>query len=484
MKGNIIKFLFLGVVLILAVLLFSQEGGQTEPDAEFLLRTVERGNLSVSIHTLGRLDAAKSHMVSSEIRGNKGKIIALVRDGSWVEKGADLVRLDPSPFEEEVHRLQGKVESLRAGVDGVRQLVSWEENQAGQKISAREYDLKVAELDLERLLNGDGPLQLAQYQEEMEKARAEQDRYASFSRELKKLAKEGFKNPAEVSRALENAATYRDKYEAAQRRFTSYRDFVLPSLLEAAKAKVRNNKLILEQSRKAAVFKIANVQADLAQAQAKMATAESSLALARRELEKAVLKAPFAGIAILYEAFRDGQKRKPRVGDTVLMNQPILYLPDITKFIVRTQVREVDLYKIKVGQQAAVRIDAYPALSFTAEVQSIGALAAEDQPGRGGGKYFQLILTLNGQDLRLRPGMTARVLIQAASADNVLLLPVQAIFRDTDGQTFCYLSTSLGLRKTAVTIGRDNNLLVEVLSGLGQGDRVSMISPKSETLPR
>ena len=484
MRGKILKFIFLGAVLVLAVLLLSHDGAQTEPDADLLLRTVKRGNLSVSIHTLGLLDAAKSHMVSSEIRGNKGKIIALVRDGSWVEQGAELVRLDPSPFEEEVHRLQGKVKSLKAGVEGVRQLVAWEENQASQKISAREYDLKVAELDLERLLNGDGPLQLAQYREDMEKARAEQDRYASFSRELKKLEQEGFKNPAEVSRARENAATYKDKYEATHRRFTSYRDFVLPSLQEAARAKVRNNKLIFEQSKKAAVFKVANVQAELARAQAKMATAESSLALARQELEKAVLKAPFAGIAILYKAFRDGQKRKPRVGDTVLMNQPILYFPDITKFIVRTQVREVDLYKIKVGQQATVRIDAYPALSFTAEVQSIGALAAEDQPGRGGGKYFQLILSLNGKDLRLRPGMTARVLIQAASADNVLLLPVQAVFRDTDGQTFCYLSTSLGLRKTAVTIGRDNDLMAEVVSGLEQGDRVSLVPPESENPSR
>jgi HlyD family secretion protein len=443
------------------------------------LSTVKRGDLSVSIHTIGLLDAAKSHMVSSEIRGNKGKIIALVRDGSWVEKDAELVRLDPSPFEEEVHRLQGKVESLEAAVESVRQLVSWEENQAAQKIAAREYDLKVAELDLERLVNGEGPLQLAQYREEMEKARAEQDRYSSFFRELKKLEKEGFKNPAEVSRARQNAATYKDKYEAARRRFTSYRDFVLPSLQEAAKAKVQNSRLILEQTRKAAVFKVANVTADLAQARAKTATVRSSLALARRELEKSVIRAPFAGIAILYKAFRDGQKRKPRVGDTVLMNQPILYLPDIKKFIVRTQVREVDLYKVKIGQQAAVRIDAYPALTFTAEVQSIGALAAEEQPGQGGGKYFQLILTLNGQDLRLRPGMTARVLIKAESAQNVLLLPVQAVFRDNDGKTFCYRTTALGLQKVAVSIGRDNDLQVEIISGLDQGDQVSLVPPDS-----
>lgn len=471
-------------VLAVFLFVFPRSHGQSESDGDLVVTTVRRAELEVSIHTVGLLDAAKSHMVSSKIRGNKGKIIFLVRDGSWVEQDTVLVRLDPSPFEEEVHRLQGKVDSLKAAVEAARQLVAWDKNQAEQNVAAREYDLKVAELEIERLVKGDGPLQLAQYQEKMEKAKAEQDRYASFYKELEKLDRQGFKNPAEVTRARENAATYRDKYEAAKRRFTSYRDYVLPSMEEAAKAKVENNRLILGQSRKATIFKVANATADLNQAKAKMATVESSLDLARQELANTVLRAPFAGIAILYEAFRDGQKRKPREGDTVLMNQPILYLPDITKLIVETRVREVDLYKVKVGQQATVRIDAYPELSFPAKVQFIGALAAVAQPGRGGGKYFQVTLTLTGQDRRLRPGMTARVHIKAEDAEDVLLLPVQAVFRDNEGGTFCYLSLPSGLRKIPVTIGRENELQVEVLSGLKEGDPVSLVPPQSVQMHR
>ncbi len=472
------QHLYIAILALAGLLLFSGGDPVWAIDNALLFARVERGDLTVSIHTVGLLDAAKSHMVSSEIRGNKGKIIELVRDGSWVENEAVLVRLDPSPFEEEVHKLQGKVESLQAAVEAVKQLAAWEKNQAGQRISAREYDLKVAELDLERLINGDGPLQLAQYREEMEKAKAEQDKYASFARELKGLEKEGFQNPAEVVRARENAKTFKGKYEAARRRYTSYRDFVLPSLHEAAKAKVQNSKLILEQSRKAAGFKIATATAEVNKTRVKLQTAKSSLALARDELEKTVLRAPFAGIAILYEAFRDGQKRKPRVGDIVLMHQPILYLPDVSKFIVRTRVREVDLYKIRIGQQAAVRIDAYPSLAFTAKVQSIGALATENHPGSGGGKYFQVIMTLAGTDRRLRPGMTARVLINGDHEENVLLVPVQAVFRESDGKTYCYVFSLRGLRKVLVATGRDNDLQVEVVSGLKEGDRVSLVPPE------
>jgi len=471
--------LFLLLSLICAgIFVIPQQNVLSKGDDDLLVSTVQRGNIAISIHTVGVIDAAKSHMVSSDLRGNKGKIISLISDGSWVEEGEVLVRLDPSPFEEEVHRLTGKVDSLAAAVEASEQLLSWEKNQVSQNIAAREYDLKVASLDLERLVKGDGPLQLAQYQEEMGKAKAEHERYVSFYNEIKKLDKEGFNNPAELVRAKENAATYGEKLEAAQRRFDSYRDYVLPSMVESAKAKVENSQLVLSQSKKASVFKIATASADLNQARAHLATVESSLNLAKVELAHTVIKAPFSGIAILYRAFRDGQKRKPREGDTVLMNQAILYLPDITQLIVRTKVREVDLHKVNVGQEASVRIDAYPTLRFQAKVQFIGALASGKEAGSGG-KYFRVMLTLDGQDLRLRPGMTARVLIQADNAEDVLLLPVQAVFQDSDGRPFSYLLSpfSTSPQKVSLSTGRENEMQIEILSGLQEGDRVSLVEP-------
>lgn len=485
-KLKLLIFVFLAVVAFFSVLTILQEQVLSGGDNDLLLATVSRGNLSVSVHTVGLLDAAKSHMVSSDIRGNSGKIIFLVKDGSWVEEGDVLVRLDPSPFEKEVHRFQGKVDSLKAAVEASEQLVAWEKNQVSQNIAAREYDLKVAELDLKRLVKGEGPLQLAQYLEEMGKAKAEYERYTSFHKEIEKLGEEGFENPAELVRARENAEIYGEKYDAAKRRFVSYRDYVLPSLAETAKAKVENSRLVLAQSKKAAVYKTANAVADLKQAQAHLATVESSLALAEAELKNTELRAPFSGITILYEAFRDGQKRKPREGDTVLMHQPILYLPDITKLIVRTRVREVDLHKVEVGQQASVLIDAYPELHFQANVQFIGALAAGEKSGGGGGKYFQVILALNGKDMRLRPGMTTRVLIQAESGENILLLPVQAVFHDDSGQSFCYCPSSLSnkMEKVVVTTGRENEMQVEILSGVKEGDRVSIVPPPPGSILR
>ena len=189
-KSKILIPLLLVLLACVGSFIIPQQNANSEAEGELLVTTVQRGDIAISIHTVGVIDAAKSHMVSSDIRGNKGKIISLISDGSWVEMGDVLVQLDPSPFEKEVHRLQGKVDSLAAAVEASEQLLSWEKNQVSQNIAAREYDLKVASLDLKRVVKGDGPLQLAQYQEEMGKAKAEYERYASFYREIEKLDKE------------------------------------------------------------------------------------------------------------------------------------------------------------------------------------------------------------------------------------------------------------------------------------------------------
>jgi HlyD family secretion protein len=93
--------------------------------AEAQLVRVEKGDLDIQVQTVGVLDAARTHMVSSAIRGDKGKIIFLVKDGAQVAKDDVLVRLDPTPFETEVHRLGGEVRSLAASVDSANQMLYW-----------------------------------------------------------------------------------------------------------------------------------------------------------------------------------------------------------------------------------------------------------------------------------------------------------------------------------------------------------------------
>jgi HlyD family secretion protein len=361
-------------------------------------------------------------------------------------------------------------------------MLEWEKNQKEREIQTARFNLKVAKLELRKLVDGEGPLQLAQYKSELDKAKEEFDRHQAYIVELGKLQDQGFSNRTEITLARKKVEQLRELYESARQRYASYKDHVLPTSVEAARAKADKAEMEIQQLEKGTAFKVARAEAVLAEVQGKLETVQASLQQALDELKKTTIKAPFGGIAILYETFRDGQKRKPRVGDLVWQNQPLLYLPDISTMIVNTQIREVDLHKVAMGQPCAVRVDAYPETLIRGKVTLIGMLATERFQSGIGEKYFQLTVTLEGKNDRLRPGMTARITVDSEDAAGILYVPVHAVFND-GARTFCYRAAKNGkFREQAVVIGRQNEDAVEIVSGLAKGDRVSLLKPPQDQI--
>jgi len=471
------KYTIIIIFLLIFGLLGTRFINRSPETVKFQLADVVHKSFDVTVNTVGVLDAARSHMVSSSIRGDKGKIIFLVEDGAKIETSDILVKLDATPFEEEVQRLNGKVTGLESAVDATMQILEWEKNQVEREIKSAEYNLTIAKLDLKRLIQGDGPIQLTQYKEEMEKAKEEYNRYTSYSADLNKLNLKGYTNLSEISLAEKKIKELKEKYDSANSKYVSYKEHVFPSLEEKAKAAVEKAEMEYQQIRKGSVFKIAKAASNLKETESNFKTAQSSLKRAKDELQKTIIKAPFSGIAILFEAFREGQKRKPRIGDKVWQNQPLLYLPDISSMIVKTQVREVDLHKINLKQKCIVKVDAYPESSFEGTVTFIGVLASERVEGMAGEKYFQLQVVITNEDSRLRPGMTSRITILSDQAKNVLTIPIQAIFEEA-GFNYCYKFQDNKLHKVKITVGRQNEDIIEIKSGLTQGDKVSLLKPE------
>jgi HlyD family secretion protein len=156
-------------------------------------------------------------------------------------------------------------------------------------------------------------------------------------------------------------------------------------------------------------------------------------------------------------------------------------LPDSSRLVVDTRVREVDLHKIATGQQVLVTVEAYPDLRLNATVELVGALA-EDDATRAGVKYFPVTVALIDVDPRLRTGMTARVGIEVASRPNALVVPVHAIFEDEtgSGETYCVVLRNGRPQRVDVQVGANNGLFAAVTSGLAQGDEVLLVDPTTK----
>jgi len=467
------KILFTVLLLVCAALSGCTPSGSDGEDQ--LLAEVKKRDFSIDLHIIGVLDAAKSHMISSGIEGANGKIIYLIDDGKRVEEGTTLVRFDRALFEKEVAELESQVKSYSAAVKAAEQVVAFEKNQVRREIVSAQYGESVAALELKRLQEGDGPLKLSVLQEEQQKVEIELKRYQSFLLELESFQKKGFENPAEVSSTKEKVAAYIRELASVNKRYDTYEKHVLPALIESARAKVQNTTMVLQQTEQGGKYKVAKVNATLLQVKGILQTKESALAKAIFKLAQTEIRAPFTGIVIHYKTFRNGEKRKPREGDSVFMNQPILYLPDVSKMMIKTQSREVDLHKIKLGQQGRIVVDAYPDARLTGELTFIGSLATADDSGKSFEKYFQVFFKVNEEDNRLRPGMTCRISIQVESLKDSISVPVQAVFMD-DQKSFCYVKTGRGeFELRTVTTGRQNIEFVEILEGVDVGEQVSLV---------
>lgn len=175
-----------------------------------------------------------------------------------------------------------------------------------------------------------------------------------------------------------------------------------------------------------------------------------------------------------------------KVGDYVTglfdSNSPtyLLTVADLRRMLVRMRISEMDVLKLKEGMPVSVSVDALPAARFTGRVSLISPQAERDNSGL---KVFRVEVSLDVQDARLRPGMTSRVETLLEKRENVLKMPLAALFEEA-GETFSYLQGAKKPLKTPVKPGLRTETDVEVLSGLKEGDVVLTEKPKdADTAP-
>ena len=471
------KILFGALVLVLlTVVVWMSTRRTTDVFGAVETVTVKPGEFGVEVFAVGEIDSEKSITISSGLRED-GKIVFLIDDGSRVAKGDILVRFDPSPFEQVVDELTAKMNEWNALVAAQQQSLEWEKIQAEREIQTAEYDLEVAELELQKKEKGDGPLELSRLQSIMLEENKKFEDMTGYIKDLEDLEKKGYSNPLEIEQAKEKVKKLKDASDAATRQFEAFKDYILPTQIRTAKAKVEKSKMIIEQTRKAAGFQIGKAIAELDKSKQEFTTYSQFLEEAKAELEKTVIRAPQPGLVVLKEAFRDAEMRKPRVGDTVIQNQPILFLPDISSMMAKVLIREVDLHKVDVGKPSEIRVDAYPDLVMGGKVSFIGILAERRREVSGGEKYFKVNVSIYESDPRLRPGMTARVRITAMEKTaKALTVPVHAVFEE-DGRFFCYSAGPRGIERREVAVGAQSEDLVQIVDGIDPGAHICLSRP-------
>jgi HlyD family secretion protein len=226
--------------------------------------------------------------------------------------------------------------------------------------------------------------------------------------------------------------------------------------------------------------KTTSFEAAVDQEQASVEFAKGGLDQMKNKLAQNAAFAPMDGLVVYALVGRPEDGQKVQVGMTPYEGQPLMYLPDITSMQVETQVNEMDVEKLKVGQPVTVTLDAVPDASFKGSLATIGTLAqlkvSKVSGKRTGVKVFDVTVNVTDADPRLRPGLSANVAILLDQMKDVTYVPVEAIF-DENGKTVAYVKRGRRARQVVVDCGLSNEKFVIVRSGLQAGDKVYLGQP-------
>ena len=161
-------------------------------------------------------------------------------------------------------------------------------------------------------------------------------------------------------------------------------------------------------------------EADRRNLQLQLGKAQRDIAMAERAIDSAVLRAPRDGVVIVKDIPWEG--RKLQTGDTVWVGFPLAVIPEMESLRVNAALADVDDGRIKVGMPATVVLDAYPGMTFKGHVASISAVAQETNP-RSLRRTFKVFVDLDRIDAqRMRPGLSARVVVRTQTIQNALLV--------------------------------------------------------------
>lgn len=444
-----------------------------------LIADVSSRSFDVQITAIGGLEASRSHIIASSIRGDLGKLIYLISEGSRVNNGDILMKLDPTPFEEAIMTLQEKVRAKESSLDTLKKSLEWEHHQIQHELRAADIEVELAELELDRTVHGDGPQEIAKLNAAVQKARAKLEELEGYMQDLHLLEQQGFLNPSEIKQAQRKLDEEKEAYESAKSQHDSYVLYVHPMHVKKAETALKKAINKKEETIQAGEYRLAKEASQLSLAQHELNDLKNNLNNSKNELKMTEIRAPTPGMVVHREEYRGGQKRKPRIGDVLIKNQPLIDLPDLDSMVVKTRVREVELCKIQVGSPVTVKVDAYPNLLLSGHVASIGVLALTDLMHMGEEKYFEVMVALDAGDQHLRPGMTARLVIHAAHVSDAVTVPIHAIFEYAK-QPYSYVVEQGSFVVAPVTVGHCNEEWAEITSGLQAGQQVSLTYPSIE----
>lgn len=225
------------------------------------------------------------------------------------------------------------------------------------------------------------------------------------------------------------------------------------------------------------------------QAQQRTRQQKESVKKAQTNLGYATITSPIDGV-VLSKEVEEGQTVASSFSTPTLFK----IARDLTDMRVIADVDEADIGDVKEGQRVTFTVDAFPDDTFEGQVTQVRQEATTESNV----VTYEVVISAPNDDLKLKPGLTANVVIFTMEAKDVLAVPSKALrftpreamlnsdetITDTDAKEKVWVKEGTNLKAVAVETGMTNGTLTQITKGLKPGTHVltevTAIQPEAE----
>jgi HlyD family secretion protein len=400
---------------------------------------VRCGDLETTVLTGGDLIPLNQTEVTCSVEdvtdSDGTMILTVIENGARVNKGDELCRLDSSELTEVARQQEISVARSRAFFDQAR------------------LDLETAKVQLREYQEGLVTETIKEFEGRIALARSDVERRRDRLAWTAAMVAKGYL--AEGTRLSERQALAQAQHDLrkVEGEFELFQRYRRPTEIRSLRSQVE------------AAENTLGVMAD------RLKSEETDLTFLRKQIDNCAIRAPQDGVVI----YSNGSKWRSlplEPGTRVFQGQVLFLISDLRQMEVLASVHETMAMRIHVGMTASVRLASMRDHAMPARVTSIDMLPhnpwriADDDV-----KHFLVRVRLDSTPSCALPFMSTSVVIDTGRIEAALVIPVEAL-AVKGGEQFCYVVAADGLHRRAVTTRRSTTELVEITSGLHEGEQV------------
>jgi hypothetical protein len=181
-----------------------------------------------------------------------------------------------------------------------------------------------------------------------------------------------------------------------------------------------------------------------------------------------------------------GQFSQVSLGDELRSGTYFMQIVDPSAMVLEASFNQSDTQRLRVGQKAEVRLDAYPGEVWPGRLVSVGASTAASGagmrgPSTGTGDYVRNVpvaVAIETNDRKIIPDLSGSADVVLGTEENALVAAREAVLHE-NGEAVVYIAEGKQPRRQRVELGPASDTQVVLLSGVSEGDTL-LVSPPAQ----